>query len=101
MSVKWSVDRLEYLKTAKGQSKVVNVVHWCAKDDDAEIHATTTLDYKEGDSFIPFDELTEGDVIAWVKAAMGADRIEDIEEELAVKSASKQVPTEELPWGAS
>jgi len=79
MSAIWTVDRIEYLESAKGKSKVVNVVHWCAKDGDIELHATSTPIYTEGDPFTPYDQLTEADVIGWVKDVMGEDRVKEIE----------------------
>jgi uncharacterized protein with ATP-grasp and redox domains len=98
----WTVDRLEYLESAEGQSKVVNVVHWCAAatsgDLKAERHATTTVEYKANDPFTAFDALTEAQVIGWVKGKMGEEWVDAIEAELAQELAQQPTVAQHLPW---
>jgi predicted 3-demethylubiquinone-9 3-methyltransferase (glyoxalase superfamily) len=49
---------------------------------------------------IPFDELTQEQVVGWVKDKFGPDKVTEIEEALAARIVDQQFPTVEagVPW---
>jgi predicted 3-demethylubiquinone-9 3-methyltransferase (glyoxalase superfamily) len=57
------------------------------------------LERPEG-SMIPFDELTQEQVVGWVKDKFGPDKVTEIEEALAARIVDQQFPTVEagVPW---
>ena len=51
-------------------------------------------------SLIPFDELTQDQVVGWVKDNFGSDKVTKIEEALAARIFEQRFPTVEtgVPW---
>ena len=101
----WNIDRLEYLKTAEGKTDVVNVVHLRVAASDAEgapvRHLTQTLEYKAGEPFVPFADLTEAQVIGWVHGKMGEEWVAGMEAEVAREAAVQPTVADELPWASA
>jgi hypothetical protein len=57
------------------------------------------LERPEG-NLIPFDELTQEQVVGWVKDKFGPDKVTEIEKALAARIVDQQFPTVEagVPW---
>jgi hypothetical protein len=81
MSAVWKVEGLEVIPSFEGKSEVVKVVHWRASatrnaQSIAPLHATAygsaLLSVADLSEFTPFDELTEAQVVAWVKDRINA-----------------------------
>ena len=54
---------------------------------------TQTLDVSEITNFIPFDEVTNEEVVAWTQAAMGEEQVANIEASIDSQIESKIHPT--------
>lgn len=82
---------MEVVLSLNNHTDVVRSVNWLAS-------ATTTVDgveyseggygnvylkEPEGEDFIPFEDLTKDNVIAWVKESLGEDQIKQTENSLA------------------
>ena len=106
MTVTWTISTLERNSTDDG----VIVAHWRASDsevvgagDDAVTHTGSSYGTcgftpdATADGYVAYDSLTEADVIAWVKADLDADAIE---ESIAAQiTASKEpVTAAGVPW---
>ena len=54
----------------------------------------------EGDTIIPYADLTEEVVVGWAKDALGAEQIEAVEERLQVELDEQAAPTKAagIPW---
>ena len=70
ISYKWAIDKVQVLpEHDNGSTNVVTHVYWsCVATDEASgISAANAADRKLtlGDSFIPFDQLTEQQVLDW------------------------------------
>lgn len=81
MSAVWKVEGLEVIPSFEGKSEVVKVVHWRAtakrnSEGASSLHATAygsaLLSVADLSEFTPFDELTEAQVVAWVKDRINA-----------------------------
>ena len=98
MAVTWTIAQLERNTDGNG----VVVAHWRASDVDGEHSGSSygtcgfTPD-STADGYVAYDALTEADVIAWVKADLDADAIE---ESIAAQiTASKEpVTAAGVPW---
>ena len=106
MAVTWTIEQLERNTNGDG----VVMAHWKATDsevvgagDDAITHLGSTFDFcvftpdATAEGYVAYDSLTEADVIAWVKADVDADAIE---EGIAAQiTASKEpVTAAGVPW---
>ena len=98
MAVTWTIAQLERNTDGNG----VVVAHWRASDVDGEHSGSSygTCGFTPdatADGYVAYDSLTEADVIAWVKADLDADAIED---SIAAQiTASKEpVTAAGVPW---
>ena len=83
-------------QTADG---LVTTAHWRADAVDGEHSAGSygTVGFERGETFTPYDSLTEAQVIAWVKDKLD---VEAIEASLAAQIESLKNPTTAtgVPW---
>jgi len=102
MAVTWTIAQLERNTSDDG----VVVAHWRASDSEVvgeDTHSGSSYGTcgftpdATADGYVAYDALTEADVIAWVKADVDADAIE---ESIAAQiTASKEpVTAAGVPW---
>ena len=98
MAVTWTIAQLERNTDGNG----VVVAHWRASDVDGDHSGSSygTCGFTPdatAEGYVAYDSLTEADVIAWVKADVDADAIE---ESIAAQiTASKEpVTAAGVPW---
>ena len=102
MAVTWTIAQLERNTDGNG----VVVAHWTASDSEVvgdNTHSGSSYGTcgftpdATADGYVAYDSLTEADVIAWVKADLDADAIE---ESIAAQiTASKEpVTAAGVPW---
>ena len=107
MAVTWSIRQTEYNNDSdKG---VVHVVWKCSNSetvgtgDSAVVHSGLVEGMESytpdasADGYVAYDDLTEANVIAWVKATLGSDEVTHVETKVAAQiTKSKTPPTS---WG--
>ena len=104
MSVTWSIVQMEYVLAQDDKTNVVNQVHWpCIVADGehfARAYGTVVVPTDDLSNFTEFADLTETQVVEWVKAELGDEKVTRIEEALASRVAEIITPTkgEGLPW---
>ena len=99
----WSIAQLERNTSDNG----VVVAHWRCEgvDGDNSTGSYGTVSFtpdSSADDFIAFDDLTEADVIGWVKEALGGDeKVAEIEAQIQAKIDEQKNPplVAEIPWG--
>ena len=98
MSATWTIAQLER-NTADGG---VTVAHWRATMEDGDYSASAygTCSFTpdaSADGFVPYENLTEADVLAWVHGSVDKDATEAA---LAAKIDAKKNPTTTTgtPW---
>jgi hypothetical protein len=97
ISYNWQIVNMDR-KTTDG---FVVTVHYIVTATDGDYSANTygTVGYTEedGKSYIPYDQLTQDEVVAWVKDSLGQ---ETVEASLATLIESLKHPVQEsgLPW---
>jgi len=102
---KWTVAQLDCYPQHDGHSDVVFTAHWRCGGTDGECTAGVygsvgfTLDPEK--PYTPFADLTEAQVIGWVKDALGEEQVASYEENVANQIAALTNPpvvTPPLPW---
>ena len=94
--------------TYEGEAGVVYNVDWACQDQktlDGVVYAgrkrdNTIIEPFVGGDFVPYDEVTESQVIDWVKATLGEDGVTEVEECVSEALDAKGPPDEErgVPW---
>ena len=88
-----------------GQTDVVFTVHWTLTGTDGTYSAgdygSQSITVNSDTSFTPYANLTEDQVIGWVKDAMGAEEVSRYETSIASQIQNQINPTvvtPALPW---
>jgi hypothetical protein len=97
MNVTYKIDNLE----RQASDDLVIVAHWRvdAVDGEHTAGAYGSVGFTRGDDFTPFEELTEAQVLTWVKSQL---EVEQIEAALAQIIAEQKQPSKisGVPWVA-
>lgn len=103
--VTWKVTSLLVKPQEGSYTDVVYIINWLASDTDGTNEARrggkTEVPTPAGGTFIPFDQLTETEVIGWVHAQLGAQEVAAIEADLNFQILYMQQPPVvemPLPW---
>ena len=97
MEITYTIDNLDR-QTSDG---LVTTAHWrvSAVDGEHTAGAYGSVGFTRGDSFTPFEQLTQEQVIAWVKEQLDTDEIEaNLAGQIAVLKAPKTASG--LPWAS-
>ena len=105
MAATWSIVQLDYAVSLDSKTNVVTNVHWDCTDADADGNAGRTygaqaIPTDDLSSFIAYDDITEANAIAWVKAALGDDGVSAQEDSVAAQIAVIKTPVSGSgkPW---
>ena len=100
----WNCRTVDCYPTDGEYTDVVYNVHWIVTgtsdtlDPDGNAYTATsigtqTISTSDLSSFTPFADLTNADVVAWTKAAMGADQVTALETNIQSKIDLEITPT--------
>ena len=100
----WNCKTVDCYPEQDNEADVVYNVHWIVTGVSDEIDpqgnpysatniGTQTLDTSQITNFIPFDQLTNDEVVAWTKGAMGDEQVASIEESIQSQIDSLITPT--------
>jgi hypothetical protein len=109
----WLIERLDATPAEGVLSNVVHKIHWRLLATDGaktvDTYGDVRLSAADPENFTPYGELTEGDVIGWLEAAIDASAGEGeptvaqmsayLADVLAAKALPVPVPVA-LPWAA-
>jgi len=112
MAVTWDIAALDATKTVGSLSDVITTVHWTASDsetvgsgDSAVVHSgysygSVGLAEADSGSFTAYASVTKDNAIAWAKAALGSDKVTEIETNIAAQITESKTPTTTsgVPW---
>jgi len=82
----------------------VTVAHWTAVQTEGEFtastYATASFTKEDGINYVPYADLTEADVVEWVKASLGEEGVAAVDAALAANIADQQAPkvATGTPW---
>ena len=105
----WSVTSMYTLPQVEGYDDVVVLAEWAVSGTDGTYTSsigsnTTQFTISEDDpDFTPYDELTEEQVVGWIKSTLGEDGVASYEASIAGNIKSQANPPVEpsnqpLPW---
>ena len=106
MEKKWIIHQLE----RKADNGFVFNVHWRYAITDTDEYGKTyyadsysVAHYEqdeEAEDYIPYEELTEQDVIGWVEQSLGEEKLASMEESLInqIENQKNPVSLNGLPW---
>jgi alkyl hydroperoxide reductase subunit AhpF len=95
----WNCKTVDVYPVNEGNNNVVYNVHYRVVGEDSktavieDFIGTQVLDVSSIANFTPFEDLTNDQVTNWVKAAMGEDKVTQIETTIASQIAEKENPT--------
>lgn len=88
MTTTWKVKNVKVHNTLNGNDDVIYLVNYnvCVVDTNGNVYLLpkeAEIDTSNITNFVPFADLTETIVIGWVKDALGASGVTEIEQEAA------------------
>ena len=98
----WNCKTVDCYPEQDNEADVVYNVHWIvtgtSEDSEGKSYSATnigtqTLDTSQITTFIPFDQLTNDEVVAWTKGAMGDEQVASIEANIQGQIDSLITPT--------
>jgi len=93
----WTISQMDRL-TSDG---FVVTVHYnvTATDDtySASTYGTVSYTQEQGETYIPYDDLTEATVVGWVQTALGKDTVESSLQS-QIDAQKNPVQATGLPW---
>ena len=100
----WNCKTVDAYVEKDNEADVVYNVHWVVTGTSDEVDpqdnpysatsiGTQTLDVSEITNFIPFDQVTNAEVVEWTQEAMGAEQVTAIEAGIASQIESLIHPT--------
>lgn len=98
MSSFWKISKLDRMASDGLVIKAHYVV--CSSLDEFAICVSGFLNLNRSDSFTPYENITEEEVISWVKSVLGTQGVESKEKELSDKINEAKSPqiVSGVPW---
>ena len=104
----WNVVQMDCYPQQDGEKDVVFNVHWDLNGTDGEhfgrVYGSVGISLDPEAPFTPYSELTNEQVIGWVKNTLGAERVEQLENSVAQQISEQKNPTvvnPPLPWATN
>lgn len=98
MSVTWKISAID----RDTEANRATVCHWRAEGADGDFAGSTygTISIQEYAKDTPYETINEAMAIAWTKAALGKNAVENVEISIARQIADAQAPKTETgtPW---
>lgn len=105
VEINWVVSQMDCYPEKEGEADVVFNVHWRCNGVDGNYagtsYGTQNVPLSSDSPFTPYEDLTQDQVIGWVKDAMGPERVAEIEANVEQQIENQRNPpvvTPPLPW---
>jgi hypothetical protein len=99
----WSIISMETQKQLDGLTDVVISANWMCNDDNNIVRNSGSVKFDPPQAtFVPYDQLTQAQVIQWVFDYLGEDKVLSIEADLTAQLAYQENPPVVVlpnPWG--
>ena len=101
----WKVAQLERL-CSTGEIQTVHYTVDARSEDDtynAGAYGSMGLDPADPDNMIPFADVTEAEVISWLQAKFGEEKVEEIQTALQKQLDEQRAPSiaQGMPWAVA
>lgn len=101
----WNVIQMDAYPEKDGLTDVVFMAHWTLSGTDGTYtgyaYGTANITLNEEGTYTPYDELTQEQVVGWVKNSLGEEGVTVTEDNVAQQIADQANPpvvTPPLPW---
>ena len=78
----WIISQLECYPEHDNHTEVVFQIHWRRQATDgthtADIYGSQSIEFNPADTFTPYAQLTQAEVEGWLEAAMGAEKVSEL-----------------------
>lgn len=101
----WSITQMQVYPQSEGEADVVCAAAWNVSGTDGtysgSLNGSTAFKLDPNAPFIPYDQLTQDQVLGWVWDSMGAEGKATAEADVdaQIEYAASQVQNAPLPWG--
>ena len=103
----WGIVQLDAYPEKDGLTDVVFTVHWTLSGTDGTYtggaYGSVGVTLDEGGGYTPYAELTQEQVVDWVKDSLGAEQVASLEASVASQieqQINPTVVTPAVPWAA-
>ena len=96
----WTINSLQVMNSPEPQTVVMS--NFTIAKDGQQVNYSVNLLPANPDDFTPFDQITQAQALEWTQAALGPERVTNMETEVDFLIAQAAVPTPQpapLPWG--
>jgi hypothetical protein len=97
----WSITKIKVLDWKNDKEKPIYHVDWqVASPTGSYVYGSLDLFYANMQPETEFSAITQDQMIAWVKGALGVEAVDKIDAALAAQDAHKETPVADtpLPW---
>lgn len=107
--MQWNIVQLDCYPEKDGETDVVFTAHWTLSNSEVvgeetytgSVYGSASISLDDESTFIPYNKLTEKQVVAWVKSSLGKDAVssyEDAVNQQIEDQKSPKVISPSLPW---
>ena len=100
MPYEWTINSLQVMNSPEPQTVVMS--NFTIAKLSQQVNYSVNLLPANPDNFTPFDQITQAQALEWTQAALGPERVTNMETEVDFLIAQAAVPTPQpapLPWG--
>ena len=100
----WTITQLQTYPQSEGEADVVCAAAWNVSGTDGtysgSLNGSTAFKLNPDEPFVPFDQLTESQVLEWVFASLGEEGKATAEADVdaQIEYAASKVQDAPLPW---
>jgi len=108
MATTWKIAACDRTVSLGGEADVITTVHWNVQDNETvdgvdhsgRQYGSVGIDTDDLSSFTAYADVTEANVIAWAKAALGSDEVTRLETDVAAQVTLSKTPVTAsgVPW---
>ena len=100
MPYEWTINSLQVMNSPEPQTVVMS--NFTIAKLGQQVNYSVNLLPANPDDFTPFDQITQAQALEWTQAALGPERVTNMETEVDFLIAQAAIPTPQpapLPWG--
>jgi len=108
LAVQWKISTCKHSVSLNSKTNVITEAWFDVLDSETvssvehtgQYSGSVKLDTSDLSSFIAYDDVTEANVVAWVKATLGSSEVTAIESDVADQITKSKTPAEKMgiPW---
>ena len=104
VTYEWVIDGVNAYPVQDKRVNQVHTIHWRLNGMDgysATQYGSVAVQYDPESDYIPYEDLTKDDMVAWVLSSLGDEEVTRLKDAVAAEINARKNPTSvslELPW---